>query len=208
MCREGKHLRQDKNVYILEQCKNITDLSGYTHIRAYHACRPININDYIENGIHTFSKEDAWKIVRERLMLCGIKEEKIKETFELCWDEKLHHFDKICVGISKQELLTHSGHYLVYGSEFICGMAAQLFCQNRLKRIGVPTLLVCDIDICKFSTDALEAIESGGLYDGTWDGGAFLNNNIDASEIIDYIHPKKMFDPLIWQEYRYIGNEL
>lgn len=38
----------------------------------------------------------------------------------------IHHFNTICVSISKEDLLNLSGHYLIYGSEFICGMAADL----------------------------------------------------------------------------------
>ena len=138
-----------------------------------------------------------------RLTQCGIDAQTITEVFNEQWDSSIHHFNKICVSISKDELLDKSGHYLVYGSEFISGMAAQLFCQDELKQIGVPTIFVCDVAISKFPLDILEVIEDGSFYNGRWDGGIFLRDNIEADEIEDYIQPKKMFDPIQWQEYTY-----
>ena len=43
-----------KNLFILEEHlddKYPVDLRHYTHIRAYHACRPLNISDYLQEGI-------------------------------------------------------------------------------------------------------------------------------------------------------------
>lgn len=193
-----------KKVYILENRKKKVNISAYTHIRVFHACRPTNIEDYLENGIHDFTKEEAYNIAKDKLIQCGIDEDRIKEVFKEAWDEPGSPFNQICANISKDELMNESGHYLVYGSEFICGMAARLFCQNELKKIGIPTIFVCDVDICKFSAETKEYIENGSFYDGSWDGGIFLGDNIEASEIVDYIQPKEMFDPLTWTKYRFI----
>ena len=39
---------------------NNVDLSGeYTHIRGYHGCRPISIDNYYQNGIKPIEKEFA-----------------------------------------------------------------------------------------------------------------------------------------------------
>lgn len=199
---------KDKKVYILESKFKPVDLFQYTHIRVYHACRPTDVNEYLENGIHDFTKQEAYNIALSRLTQCGIDEQSITEVFNEQWDSSIHRFDTICVSISKDELLDKAGHYLVYGSEFINGMAAQLFCQDELKQIGVPTIFVCDVEISKFSLDILEVIEDGSFYNGRWDGGIFLRGNIEADEIVDYIQPKKMFDPIQWRKYTYKGNEI
>ena len=194
---------KDKKVYILENKFKLVDLFQYTHIRVYHACRPTNIDEYLQNGIHDFTKQEAYDIAMSRLRQCGIDEQTITEVFNDHWDKYPHHFNKTCVSISKDELLDKSGHYLVYGSEFINGMAAQLFCQHKLKQIGVPTIFVCDVEISKFPLDVIELIEDGSYYDGAWDGGIFLRGNIEADEIVDYTQPKKIFDPIQWREYTY-----
>lgn len=193
-----------KKVYTLENRKKKINISAYTHIRVYHACRPANIEEYLKNGIHDFTKEEVYNIARDKLMQCGIDEGRIKEVFQESWDESGSPFNEIYVNIFKDELMNESGHYLVYGSEFICGMAAQLFCQNQLKKIGVPTIFVCDVDINKFPQETIDCIENNSFYDGSWDGGICLRDNIEASEIVDYIQPKEMFDPLTWTEYRFI----
>lgn len=169
----------------------------------YHACRPTNINDYLENGIHVFSKEEAYGIVKNILLQCNITEEEIKTFFEEAYENGIHHFNKICVQISKDQLLSYSGHYLIYGSEFISGIATQLFCQSELKNIGVPTIFVCDVDMNKIPSEILDYIEDGWFYDKKWDGGIYLKGNIEPSEIIDYIQPKEIFDPIEWKKYRY-----
>lgn len=192
---------KDKKVYMLPNKFKPVDLSQYTHIRVYHACRPTNIDEYLQNGIHDFTRQEAYDITMSRLTQCGIDEQTITEVFNEHWDNSIHHFDKICACISKDELLNKAGHYLVYGSEFINAMAAQLFCQDKLKQIGVPTIFVCDVEISKFSLDILEVIENGSFYNGRWDGGIFLRGNIEADEIVDYIQPKKMFDPIQWRTY-------
>ena len=193
-----------KKVYILENRKKKVNISAYTHIRVFHACRPTDIEDYLKNGIHDFTEEEVYNIARDKLMQCGIDEDRIKEVFQEVWNESGSPFNEIYVNISKKELMNESGHYLVYGSEFICGMAAQLFCQNQLKKIGVPTIFVCDIDTNKFPQETIDCIENSSFYDGSWDGGIRLRDNIEASEIVDYIQPKEMFDPLTWTKYRFI----
>ena len=192
---------KDKKVYMLPSKFKSVDLCQYTHIRVYHACRQTNIDEYLQNGIHDFNRQEAYNITKSRLIQCGIDEQTIIEMFNEHWDKYPHHFNKICVSISKDELLDKSGHYLVYGSEFINGIAAQLFCQHKLKQIGVPTIFVCDVEISIIPLDVIGLIEDGSFYDGSWDGGIYLRDNIEADEIVDYIQPKKMFDPIQWRTY-------
>lgn len=196
-----------KKTYVIDEDTpnyNI-NISVYTHIRVYHACRPTNINSYLENGIHDFTREDAYQIAKSTLLQCGAEETEIERVFNESWGKSIHHFNRICVGISPEGLLNHSGHYLVYGSEFISGLAVKLSCQHRLKNIGVPTIFICDVEIDKISPDVLDFIKEGWYYNKKWDGGIYLRGNISQDEIVDYIQPKEMFDPIEWRIYRYEG---
>lgn len=191
----------NNKVFLWNEDIGKVDLSEYTYIRAYHACRTSNVEVYLEEGIHTFSRKQAYKIAHDTLVQCGIQEKEISRCFNKHWNNEIHHFDTICVSISKEDLLNISGHYLVYGSEFICGMAGDLFCQQKLKKIGVPTLFECHIDKSKFPLGVIQTIENDEMTNGVWDGGIYLRDDISADEIVDYIQPKKIYDPLLSCDY-------
>lgn len=190
-------MMRDKKVFCWDVNIDKVDLSGYTHIRAYHGCRTSNVESYIKEGIHSFSRKQACKMVKNTLTQCGIREDEIRKCFDRHWDEDLHHYNTICLSISKKELLNESGHYLIYGSEFICGMAADLFCQYKLKKIGKPTLLECHIDKQKFSRSTLQAIEDNEIKYGCWDGGIYLLDDVSPDEIVKITYPQKIYDPLL-----------
>lgn len=192
-----KQVEKGKKVFFWEENTDKVDLSGYTHIRAYHGCRTSNIESYIKEGIHSFSRKQAYKMVMDILSQCGIREDEIRKSFERHWGECLHHYNAICLSISKNELLNLSGHYLIYGSEFICGMAADLFCQHKLKEIGRPTLIECHIDKSKFSRSTLQAIEDNEIKYGCWDGGIYLLDDVSSDEIVEITYPQKIYDPLL-----------
>lgn len=190
-------MMKDKNVFCWDVNMDKIDLSVYTHIRAYHGCRTSNIESYIKEGIHSFSRKQAYKIAHDTLLQCGIEEKEILKCFNEKWNDNIDHFNNVCVNISKEDMLHLSGHYLVYGSEFICGMAVDLFCQYKLKKIGKPTLLECHIDKPKFSRSALQAIEDNEIKYGCWDGGIYLLEKISPDEIVEITYPQKIYDPLL-----------
>lgn len=190
-------MMKDKKVFCWDVNIDKVDLSGYTHIRAYHGCRTSDIESYMKEGIHSFNRKQAYKIVHDTLLQCGIEEKEILKCFNEKWNDNIDHFNNVCVNISKEDMLHLSGHYLVYGSEFICGMAADLFCQYKLKKIGKPTLLECHIDKQKFSRSTLQAIEDNGIKYGCWDGGIYLLDDVSPNEIVEITYPRKIYDPLL-----------
>lgn len=194
-------MKKDKKVFLWDKNTDKVDLSGYTHIRAYHGCRPSSVDSYIKEGIHTFDRKQAYKVVHDTLVQCDIEEKEILKCFNEKWNYNIDHFDKVCVNISKEDMLHLSGHYLIYGSEFICGMAANLFCQDKLKRIGKPTLIECHIDKRKFSRSILQAIEDNEIKYGCWDGGIYLLDDVSPDEIVKITYPRKIYDPLLACNY-------
>lgn len=190
-----------KKIFLWNEKLKKIDLTNYTHIRVYHACRTTNIDSYISEGIHTFSRKQAYKIVYGILSQCNIEENDILRCFNKRWREDIHHYNLVCVNISKEVLLNEAGHYLIYGSEFICSIAADLFCQNKLKKIGMPTLIECYVAKEKFAADDIKLIEDNKMLDGSWDGGIFLRGEISADEIVNYTHPQKIYDPLLSYYY-------
>lgn len=192
-----------KKVYSIRDTEKHVDLSEYTHIKVYHACRTQNVDSYLKEGIHTFTKREAYRMAKDILMKCDIDEKQITKCFEQNWGKNIHHFNRVCVNISKEELLQESGHYLVYGSEFICSMAAELGCQYELKHIGIPTISECDVDIKKFTSETISMITDNDFSTGIWDGGIYLQGEIAPNEIVKYFNPKKIFDPIQYCNYFY-----
>lgn len=192
-----KQMEKDKKVFCWDENTDKVELSEYTHIRAYHGCRTLNVESYIKEGIHSFSRKQAYKIVHDILLQCGIEEKEILKCFNKKWNDDMDHFDKVCVNISKEDMLYLSGHYLIYGSEFICGICADLFCQYKLKKIGKPTLLECHIDKQKFSRSTLQAIEDNDIKYKSWDGGIYLLDDVSPNEIVEITYPQKIYDPLL-----------
>lgn len=108
-----------------------------------------------------------------------------------------------------------SGHYLIYGSEYLycLGMRVTSSWETKrtLKRIGRPTMFICDIPMAlmRYSTlqefagmiieylfcELVEGLESHALSPGA---GAALSLTVDlpAEHIVGHYHPMRIYDPL------------
>lgn len=68
-----------KKVFILDKHINDTyetdfEIDGYTHLRAFHACRPLRIEDYLTNGIMPICYESALQDVKDRVVCDEVSE--------------------------------------------------------------------------------------------------------------------------------------
>ena len=118
------------------------------------------MNDYYKNGIAPITKNEALKRALYLLSNDRIDEEKIVAVFNTHWTRLMDSHKCVWFTLTKNELVNFCGHYLIYGSEFICGMAAELFCQASLKK-GIPTIFHCDVPIEKIPSYYIdELIES------------------------------------------------
>lgn len=136
-----------KRIFIVEEHLQEEDINlyDYTHIRAYHACRPVSIQKYLINGIQVIDRAQLLKESLLRIKLDFIDEKEIKKKFNESWKELGDIHKRVWLQINKKELLTYSGHYLIYGSEFINALATELGCKSSLKKVGIPTIFHCDI---------------------------------------------------------------
>lgn len=178
------------------------DLRKYTHIRGYHGCSPTNLEDYYQSGIVPINKKFAQEQAIKLLSSDNISIDKVKKVFNSSWSELGDNHKYVWMALSKEELLNNCGHYLIYGSEFICCMAAELFCQNSLRGKGKPTIFHCDIPIeiiaNGYIDDMNEQIRNGnGSICGFKITGSLVPKNI-----VRFEHPKKILDPLNgYEEY-------
>ena len=76
-----------KKVLETEKCYGQEiDLSNYTHIRAYHACRPENVQLYADVGLIPYDEASALNDALQKLSGGNISERKTREQFNKMWE--------------------------------------------------------------------------------------------------------------------------
>jgi hypothetical protein len=108
-----------------------------------------------------------------------------------------------------------AGHYLIYGSEYLFSLASRITsaadAKKTLKKIGRPTVFVCDIPTGLISQhtfreftgliieylfcELVDGFESHALAPGA--GSALrLTTDLPAQHIVGHYHPLRIYDPL------------
>jgi hypothetical protein len=193
-----------KKVFIFNENKidNDFDLREYTHIRSYHGCCPIRLNDYYKKGIISINKEFALEQAIKLLSSDRISKDKVKKVFDSSWSNLVESHRYVWMILSREELIYECGHYLIYGSEFICSMAAELFCQDSLKGKGTPTIFHCDIPIESIVSGYIDDINEQIRNRDDSNCGFKLRDSLLPENIVKCEHPKMILDPLnMYEEY-------
>lgn len=178
------------------------DVRKYTHIRGYHGCSPTNLDDYYKNGIVPINKKFALEQAIKLLRSDNICVDKLKEVFNSSWSELGDNHKYVWMALSKEELLNNCGHYLIYGSEFICGIAAELLCQSSLRGKGRPTIFHCDVPIESIANEYIDDMNKQ-IRNGNGNICGFkITGSLVPKNIVRCEHPRKILDPLSrYQEY-------
>lgn len=186
-----------RTVFILEEHlddEGALDLSQYTHLRAYHACRPLCIDKYLVNGVQVIQKKQALQESQIRIKSDYVDADKIKKIFRKHWQDFDDIYKRVWLQVNKEELLSDSGHYLIYGSEFINALATELGCKSSLKGVGIPTIFHCDIPMEDIDGDIIMEIERS-VMSGDTDDISIAVAGVISCNIVDYEHPKEVQDP-------------
>lgn len=202
--------------------QNLDIRNEFSYIRVYHACRPIDLGDYYNNGLRLLNLEQL-KSIAESIFcsrFTNITTKDISDAFEYIGGKTRQGF--LYFALDKRELLTYSGHYLIYGSEFLHGVA--VFLRGKygcdysflLKESGIPTIFICDIPFEFLSESTIDelnrtiqrligkkSVKSAPHIDFS----LILSKPIDANSIIGHLHPIKILDP-IKNNQIYITNQL
>ena len=182
-------------------------LSTYSHVKAYHACRPSNISDYYKNGIYPRSYEELLND------FMAFIEETIKITVPLEKVEMVRkkigtfHDKRVFLALDKNTLIEEAGHYAIYGSEFIHAMAVHLgengvpITREHLKRRGTPTIFTVVFPIDKSSDDDVNSLVTkinNAIYEKSISTRVDFTfeffTAIDADSIVAHEHPKRIRD--------------
>lgn len=174
-------------------------LHQYTHIRAYHACRPVSIQNYLTNGIIPYTKQEAMADAIRKLK-SKKSEKEIIDEFEKQWNESDVKNPRVWLELNKEILINESGHYLIYGSEFLNALAMWLGCREQLKNVGIPTIFCCDIPLENISETWLDDIERT-INDNMIDDISIYVSKVQPGNIIGYEHPSRINDPYMYGCY-------
>jgi hypothetical protein len=194
----------------------------YTSVKAYHACSPMNVSSYYENGL--IGQRETSIISEFKKIFSDIDDEYLGKAIQSLHKSRgSNEAGKIYFGTNIDDFInidSGSGHYLIYGSEYILALAAKLMHMGcgyedyrmRLRGVGTPTVFEVNIPL-----EQVEPVQIKGLAktmlavwgnkllnidaDNKYGMGFVVWTDIKPSCIVSHIHPDKICDP-------YYGNTI
>jgi hypothetical protein len=208
--------RRQNPAFMLDSLRRI-----YSDIAVFHAARPRDVQSYYLNGLR-MGNHEALTNTAKKIFLGGAFPEINKEAFDKALSN-LNGIDdcKLYVTLDDRFFLNHGGHYLIYGSEHICGIATGLSrntatdYRQALKQFGIPTIfkLSLPLDMCEESDlkDLSELLCEWiphvrvGRNPPEIDFTFLQRNDLAPERIIGHEHPTVINDPLLpmCPEYHY-----
>jgi hypothetical protein len=187
---------------------------------AFHACRSMSVEPYYRDGL-TIADHDSLTAVARKIFLTNEFPEITCAEFEMI-TSKISRIDhqRTHAVLDDDELIRWCGHYLIYGSEHIGGIAAALMKNGRrdyrqiLKRFGTPTIFRLELPRDFIPAEQIEQL---GEYLGemsedfvgrdepphlSW--SFIFSKAVPAEYVISHAHPEVVPDPLLrYLPYRY-----
>lgn len=184
-------------------------LSEYDAIRTYHSCRPINIDSYYEYGLLVANYKD----LKDHLInnVLGALEINVDNEHIHAAVERLGntHNNSLFLAVDDRHLLEYCGHYLIYGSEYISALIADIqkrsgqVSLNDLKKIGSPSMIEVNLPLERISGNDLEQFvrQVNNLIDDEceciqYDYTFEIYQPLPPDFIVGHYHPGTINDPL------------
>ncbi len=127
--------------------------SYYTHLKAFHGCRPESLSTYYEQGLQG---QDANSIILKlKKLFADVPLAELDKAIEKMQHRESSEKGKTWLSGDDREMVRGHGHYIISGSEYLLALAAKLGTGQggeedyrlRLRTIGIPTVLEVDIPI-------------------------------------------------------------
>jgi hypothetical protein len=189
-------------------------------IRVFHATRTADVDSFYRSGLRLANHAEMREQAR-RIFLGAAHPELTSDLIERAFlaDDSSTDDDRAFVALDRDELLASAGHYLVYGSEFICGLAARL-CgphtpdyRQELKKHGEPYLLTIDAPVTLLPDEAVEELSEKIATSLGWverakrvrpiDFTFRLRQPLPPASIVSHELVARVFDPILWREYQF-----
>lgn len=190
-------------------------LDRYRAIRACHGTSAPTVDSFYEQGLRPLAIEEFHDQARQ-IFLSGnyleLSEDNLKSAIENVGPATRE--GRIYFEANEWFLKEMCGHYLLYGSEYLTALAANLGGTRDYRRVlkerFPPTLFVCDVPletlypgtVTEFAGIALESIfqelRVGPTYaPNKWRGAGFsIRVPLESSCIVGHCHPTITSDPL------------
>ncbi|WP_159994030.1 hypothetical protein [Roseomonas sp. 18066] len=188
----------------------------YDFLRCCHATNARDLGLYYGRGIQPLVPERAREAARA-IFLDGSYPELTADDVEEAIKATGHGLraGRVFFEVNERSLVADGGHYLLYGSEYLTGIAAHLRGAVRrdyrqaLKGRGTPTVFLCDVPITALRMDMLEAAGTvlEFLFEELLEGddcvpdphrgfGFSIPQALPPDRIVGHYHPTGVRDPL------------
>lgn len=189
----------------------------YEVFRAFHGCSPLDTATYYDQGIKRLNQSEYNQIAKEHFLSGNFPE--IQESDLLAAIEDMETDNReglVFFEAHEKMLLQCCGHYMLYGSEYLLGIAATLSKRDgidyrrTLKQRGTPTVFVCDIPFKFIGFDTILEL-SGSIIETLFErildpdykhpqpGNCFgfpICHDLPPKYIVDHYHPDYVHDPI------------
>ena len=132
----------------------------YTHVRVYHACRPIDPDVYFKEGLRpTSTRRLVDQFAADIKQYCGIQIP-ADELNRAMTGNDLDVEGKLYVVLDDADLIAASGHYAIYGSEYLQVLTQSLrsVSVEHMKQFGTPTVYTVDLNTQDISDFTLKQL--------------------------------------------------
>jgi hypothetical protein len=198
-------------------------LASFEGLIVYHAARPISVRTFYERGLLLGDRATQMIAARE-IFLSGRFPELTADALEASGDRfTLNEDGQAFVSLDSRGFVDGAGHYLIYGSEHLCAIAAGLSeltgrdYRQVLKEFGVPTVFRM-----KLPLEWVNEHELGQLVQLLHEWIPWVRRKRDAPSVdftfrlrralpadcvLSHVHPSRIVDPLLGMtQYEYAGT--
>lgn len=186
---------------------------SFDGLLVYHAARPTDVRNYYVRGLLLGQRAVQFDVARE-IFLTGDFPELTSEMLVAADDRKEPTEDgQAFVSLDDRGFFNGAGHYLIYGSESLCGLAAGLASatgqdyRQVLKQRGTPTVFRLQLPFESIGErDFAEFIQL--VYDEIprvrrrmqvreVDFTFRLRRVLPPACVLSHVHPRRVADPLL-----------
>lgn len=189
-----------------EFCGRMADY--YSHFKAFHGCRPVEMDSYLKDGLVGQNKDHIQRVFRH--MFSEWPSEALDRAIEQFDPSRPSEAGKVWLLGCDQELVNHCGHYLIQGSEYLMALAGAVggfSAQRRLRDVGVPTIFEVDLPVSYVPAEQRMEIARNIL--SAWGQGVarrplglnsgspcfVIRRTIPPEHIRGHRHPERIVDP-------------
>jgi hypothetical protein len=176
------------------------------NLLTYHACRPVNIGSYMTGGIRALDEVSRLQLLEDAVTELHITDnhpmflERAKSLFSQPLDQFIY------VVLDKRNFLRFAGHYLIYGSEWMCAVFGSDF-RYLLKKRGTPTCFEVNLSLALASEPdrrqlshllLREYTRMKTMEDKTTSSKDFtfaIRGGVPSKMILGHSHPSSIPDP-------------